>query len=83
MKAWITANFLKTNHDKSEIIGISKRKDILDDVPNLKVGDAIFHNLAQQKIVGVMFDTGQKLDANINVTYKRAFHELYNSTTTE
>jgi hypothetical protein len=74
----MTANFLKLNEDKTEILIISRKKDIDDHVPNIKIGDANVEASHSAKNIGVIFDKTLNMDAHINATCKRAFWEIRN-----
>ena len=75
----MTANLLKLNDDKYEIIVINKRNDILDHLPNLKVGDANLPPSCSAKNCSSIFDTAMGVTVHINATYKSTFCEIRNT----
>ena len=60
----------------SKIIVTSKRNYTLDNLPNMKVGNANLPSSHSEKNTGIIFDTGMNMDAHINATCKRAFCEI-------
>ena len=49
---------------------------MLDILPNLKVEDVSLPPSCSAKNLGVIFDSAMNMEANINVTFKSAFHEI-------
>ena len=78
IKNWMTINFLKLNSDKTEIIVISKRNALPQDIASIQVADASIIPADAVKNLGVFFDTSMSMEAHINATCKRAFCEIRN-----
>ena len=73
IKAWMTSNFLKLNEDKTEILVISKIKDINQHMPSGNTGDVVIEASSIAKNLGVVFNKTMNVDAHINATCKRTF----------
>ena len=78
IKDWMTTNFLKLNSDKTEIIVISKKNALPQDIASIQVADASIIPASAVKNLGVFFDTSMSMEAHINATCKRAFCEIRN-----
>ncbi len=74
----MTANFLKLNEDKTEIIIVSNRKDVLEQIPSIKVVNSDISPSSSVKDLGVFFDTAMSMNSHINAVCKRAFCEIRN-----
>ena len=73
---WMTANYLKLNEDKTEILVIHK-----SDQPPLRtvrIGETDIGVGSSAKNLGVILDTKLKLDKHINSTCRKAFAEIRN-----
>ena len=74
----MTANFLKLNDDKTEIVVISRKKDFSSDISSIRMGDSDIAPSETVKNLGVFVNASLSMESHINTICKKAFYEVRN-----
>ena len=77
IKAWSTANFLKLNEDKTEVLHVTSRFRKSSDLPDIHIGDTIDEPTSKARNLGVIFDDNLSLDKHVNNIYRAASFALH------
>ena len=75
---WMTANKLKLNTDKTELLILKSKFRPSPSLPFIKVGDDNIQPTESTRNIGVIFDSTMSMCAHINNVVKVAFYHLRN-----
>ena len=76
--AWMLANMLKLNRDKTELLVIGPKHKVNPPIKGIHVADEYIEVSNNAGNIGVIFDSHLNLDKNVMNTCKRAFYHLRN-----
>ena len=76
--SWMTANKLKLNTDKTELLVFHSRFRQAPQFPSIKVGTDIIKPTDKARNIGVVFDDTLTMSCHINNIVKGAFYHLRN-----
>lgn len=76
---WMSNNLLKLNHDKTELIVFTQKRNA-QKVPNikLKVGNNIINSVTCVKNLGVYFDHHLTMEKQVSSLLKSCYYNIYN-----
>ncbi|XP_072033195.1 uncharacterized protein [Amphiura filiformis] len=77
IKNWSTANHLKLNQDKTEVLHITSRFRSSDSIPTVCIGDAQIEPSLNARNLGVLFENDLNMASHINNICRSASHALY------
>ena len=75
---WMTANMLKMNRDKTELLVLKARHRPLPPLMSISVCDEEINLSSKARNIGVIFDTSMSMDNHIAAICKSAFYHLRN-----
>ena len=79
VRRWMTSNFLKLNDDKTEFIIVGSKQQLTKVSSNsVRVGDVDILHAESVKNIGAWFDSSFKLDKQISMTCRSAWHHIRN-----
>ena len=79
LNSWMTANFLKLNQDKTEILVFKRaHHNITDELNLIDIGGNVIHPAHSARNLGVVFDTSLTLECHIKKVCKNAYFEIRN-----
>ena len=76
--AWMTANMLKMNRDKTELLVLKARHRPLPPLTSISVCDEEIDLSSKARNIGVIFDTSMSPESHIAAMCKSAFYHLRN-----
>ncbi|KAL9951813.1 hypothetical protein ACROYT_G044545 [Oculina patagonica] len=75
---WMTANMLKMNRDKTELLVLKARHRPLPPLTSISVCDEDIDLSSKARNIGVIFDTSMSMENHITAICKSAFYHLRN-----
>ena len=62
IKTWSTANYLKLNEDKTEVLHIKSRFQKPSDLSNIQIGDSTVESTSCARNLGVQFEDNLSME---------------------
>jgi hypothetical protein len=73
---WMTANYLKLNEDKTEVVVIHKEKDC--PITSVTIGNTPIATSTEAKNLGVILDSAMSMESHINSVCRNGTYEIRN-----
>ena len=78
VRKWMTANFLKLNDDKTELLFLGTPQNLSKlTIDSVKVGDSTIASSNHVRNIGALFDPQLKMEHQVSSTCKSAWFRLH------